>query len=169
MLARDVIMAAGLLTVHTIVHGHEAHDAQTAAPPLPFEKLAAECAPDVHPSTLKGLVSTESAGNPYAIAVVGARLARQPRNLTEAIATARVLERQGFNFSVGLGQVNRFNLSKFGERYETVFEPCRNLKAGSAILRDCYQRAKARIPEDQQALRAAFSCYYSGNFTRGFR
>jgi len=169
MLARDVIMAAGLLTVHTIANGHEAHDAQTAAPSLPFEKLAAECAPGVHPSTLKGIVSTESAGNPYAIGVVGARLARQPRNLIEAIATARALERQGFNFSMGLGQVNRYNLSTFGERYETVFEPCRNLKAGSAILRDCYQRAKARISEDQRALRAAFSCYYSGNFTRGFR
>ncbi|MEN9117580.1 lytic transglycosylase, partial [Xanthomonas euvesicatoria] len=41
--------------------------------------------------------------------------------------------------------------------------------AGSAILKDCYQRARAQIPDDQQALRAAFSCYYSGNFTRGFR
>ncbi|EKS72413.1 Type IV secretion system protein VirB1 [Burkholderia sp. SJ98] len=169
MLARDMIMAVGLLTVHTIVDAYDARDAKTAVPPLPFEKLAAVCAPEVHPSTLKGILSTESAGNPYAIGVVGARLARQPRNLTEAIATARALERQGFNFSMGLGQVNRYNLSKYGERYETVFEPCRNLRAGSAILKDCYQRARARIPEEQQALRAAFSCYYSGNFTRGFR
>ncbi|WP_241484893.1 lytic transglycosylase domain-containing protein [Caballeronia zhejiangensis] len=143
--------------------------AQTSAPPLPFSKLAAECAPGVHPTTLKGVVSTESGGNPYAIGVVGGRLERQPRNLTEAVATARELERQGFNFSMGLGQVNRYNLAKYGERYETVFEPCRNLKAGSAILKDCYQRARARIPVDQQALRAAFSCYYSGNFTRGFK
>ncbi|WP_371885235.1 lytic transglycosylase domain-containing protein [Caballeronia sp. S22] len=157
-------MATGLL-----IAGHTIADAQTSAPPLLFEKLAAECAPDVHPATLKGVVSTESAGNPYAIGVVGARLARQPRNLTEAVATARELERQGFNFSMGLGQVNRYNLSKFGERYETVFEPCRNLRAGSAILKDCYQRARARMPDDQKALRAAFSCYYSGNFTRGFR
>jgi type IV secretion system protein VirB1 len=164
MLARDVIMATWLLiAVDTIA------DAQTPTQPLPFEKLAADCAPDIHPTTLKGVVSTESAGNPYAIGVVGARLARQPRNLAEAVATARELERQGFNFSMGLAQVNRFNLSKYGERYETVFEPCRNVTAGSAILKDCFQRARARIPDDQQALRAAFSCYYSGNFTRGFR
>lgn len=143
--------------------------AQTPAQPLPFEKLAAECAPDVHPTTLKGVVSTESSWNPYAIGVVGGRLDRQPRSLAEAVATARELERQGFNFSMGLGQVNRYNLSKYGETYETVFEPCRNLKAGSAILKDCFQRAKAQIGDDQQALRAAFSCYYSGNFTRGFR
>jgi type IV secretion system protein VirB1 len=143
--------------------------AQTAAQPLAFEKLAAECAPDVHPTTLKGVVSTESAWNPYAIGVVGGRLDRQPRSQAEAIATARELAREGFNFSMGLGQVNRYNLPRYGETYETVFEPCRNLKAGSAILKDCFRRARARIGDDQQALHAALSCYYSGNFTRGLR
>ncbi|OOW80809.1 lytic transglycosylase [Xanthomonas campestris pv. vitiswoodrowii] len=157
-------MAAALLAAVPVFAG-----AQTPAKPLAFEKLAAECAPDVHPTTLKGVVSAESSWNPYAIGVVGGRLDRQPRSLAEAVVTARELERQGFNFSMGLGQVNRYNLAKFGESYETVFEPCRNLKAGSAILKDCYQRARAQIPDDQQALRAAFSCYYSGNFTRGFR
>ncbi|AJP60183.1 lytic transglycosylase (plasmid) [Pandoraea vervacti] len=136
---------------------------------IPFETLAAQCAPDVHPSTLRGVVSTESSGNPYAIGVVGARLERQPRTLAEAVATARELERQGFNFSMGLGQVNRGNLARYGETYETVFDPCRNLKAGGAILKDCYARAKARMRDEQRALRAAFSCYYSGNFARGFR
>ncbi|MFW9457752.1 lytic transglycosylase domain-containing protein [Xanthomonas euvesicatoria pv. euvesicatoria] len=157
-------MAAALLAAVPVFAG-----AQTPAKPLAFEKLATECAPDVHPTTLKGVVSAESSWNPYAIGVVGGRLDRQPRSLAEAVVTARELERQGFNFSMGLGQVNRYNLAKFGESYETVFEPCRNLKAGSAILKDCYQRARAQIPDDQQALRAAFSCYYSGNFTRGFR
>ena len=143
--------------------------AQTSTQPPLLEKLAAQCAPDVHPTTLKGLVTTESSWHPYAIGVVGGRLDRQPRSLAEAVATARELERQGFNFSMGLGQVNRYNLPTYGETYETVFEPCRNLKVGSAILKDCYQRARAKIGDDQQALRAAFSCYYSGNFTRGFR
>jgi type IV secretion system protein VirB1 len=142
--------------------------AQAPAQPLPFDKLAAECASDVHPSTLKGVVSTESLWNPYAIGVVGGRLSRQPRTLAEAVAAARELERKGFNFSLGLGQVNRYNLSRLGETVETVFDPCRNLKAGSAILKDCFLRAKSRLNDDQQALRAAFSCYYSGNFTRGF-
>ncbi|KLB60193.1 lytic transglycosylase, partial [Xanthomonas euvesicatoria] len=103
-------MAAGLLAVVPLFAG-----AQTPAQPLPFEKLAAECAPDVHPSTLKGVVSTESSWNPYAIGVVGGRLDHQPRGLAEAVATARELDRQGFNFSMGLGQVNRYNLAKYGE------------------------------------------------------
>lgn len=143
--------------------------AQTTAQPLPFEKLAATCAPSIHPTTLKGVVTTESSWNPYAIGVVGGRLERQPRSLDEAIATARELARQGYNFSLGLGQVNRHNLAKYGASYETIFDPCRNLKAGGAILQDCFQRAKKQLGDDQQALRAAFSCYYSGNFTRGFR
>ncbi|WP_430523925.1 lytic transglycosylase domain-containing protein, partial [Xanthomonas euvesicatoria] len=146
-----ITMAAALLAAVPVFAG-----AQTPAKPLAFEKLATECAPDVHPTTLKGVVSAESSWNPYAIGVVGGRLDRQPRSLAEAVVTARELERQGFNFSMGLGQVNRYNLAKFGESYETVFEPCRNLKAGSAILKDCYQRARAQIPDDQQALRAAF-------------
>ncbi len=141
----------------------------SSSKPLPFDSLAAQCAPDIHPKTLKGVVTTESAWNPYAIGVVGGKLARQPRELNEAIATAKELERQGFNFSLGLGQVNRYNLAKYGETYETIFEPCRNLKAGGAILKDCFERAKAKIPDEQAALRAAFSCYYSGNFSRGFK
>lgn len=141
---------------------------QSVAQPS-FEQLAAECAPDIHPSTLKAVVRTESSGNPYAIGVVGGQLERQPRSLAEAAATARELERQGFNFSMGLGQINRHNLAKHGETYDTVFEPCRNLKAGGAILKDCFLRARRTMSDDQNALRAAFSCYYSGNFTRGFR
>ncbi|SAL60103.1 lytic transglycosylase domain-containing protein [Caballeronia humi] len=163
----------GVMTAMSNAHAQMPTQSPTQTPtrevPQRFEQLAAECAPDVHPMTLKGVVRTESSGNPYAIGVVGGRLARQPRNREEALATARDLERQGFNFSVGLGQVNRYNLAKYGETYETGFEPCRNLKAGSAILKACFERAHTQIGDEQQALRAAFSCYYSGNFTRGFR
>ena len=134
-----------------------------------FAELAAQCASDIHPTTLKAVLTTESAWNPYAIGVVGTSLTRQPTNLVEAVATARELERQGRNFSMGLGQVNRHNLAQYGESYETIFEPCRNLKAASGILKDCYLRAKVRMEDAQQALRAAFSCYYSGNFQRGFQ
>jgi len=135
----------------------------------PFDDLAAQCAPDIHPATLKAVISTESSWNPFAIGIVGGKLERQPRSLAEAVATARELERKGFNFSLGLGQVNRHNLAKQGETYATVFEPCRNLKVGAAILKDCFQRAKRTTSDEQSALRAAFSCYFSGNFTRGFR
>ena len=50
---------------------------------------------------------------------------------------------------------------------ESVFEPCTNLAAMQAVLTECLDRADPRDP--QQALRRALSCYYSGNFSTGFR
>lgn len=41
--------------------------------------------------------------------------------------------------------------------------------AGSKILQDCYARASAKLASEKDPLHAAFSCYYSGNFSRGFR
>jgi type IV secretion system protein VirB1 len=134
---------------------------------LDFNTLAQQCAPGVHPTTLQAVVRTESRFNPYAIGVVGGRLARQPRDRAEAVATAKALNAQGINFSMGLGQVNKANLARYGLTYETAFDPCANLRAGSAILHDCYERATTAMGQSTQALRAAISCYYSGNFTRG--
>jgi type IV secretion system protein VirB1 len=109
------------------------------------------------------VVRVESSYNPYAIGVVGGRLVRQPKNLPEALATVRMLEGRGFNFSIGLAQVNRYNLNKYGlESYEKAFEPCANLMAGSKILAECYQRANGDWGK-------SFSCYYSGNFSTGYR
>ena len=67
------------------------------------------------------------------------------------------------NFSLGLAQVNRYNLGKYGlDSYEKGFEPCANLTAGSKILAECYHRAGGDWGK-------SFSCYYSGNFSTGFR
>lgn len=131
--------------------------------------LAQQCAPVVHPQTIAAVARVESGLNPFAIGIVGGRLERQPVNKDEAVATARALEMGGFNFSLGLGQVNRHNLSKYGLNYETAFEPCSNLRAASLILKECYDRATGQKLNSQAALQAAFSCYYSGNFSTGFR
>ena len=109
------------------------------------------------------VVRVESSYNRYAIGVVGGRLVRQPKTLPEALATVRMLEGRGFNFSIGLAQVNRYNLDKYGlGSYEEAFEPCANLRAGSKILAECYHRAGRDWGK-------SFSCYYSGNFSTGFR
>ena len=122
------------------------------------------CQPLAVPAVvMQHVVDVESAFNPYAIGVVGARLVRQPRTLPEAIATARMLAQRGYNFSLGLAQVNRYNLARYGlSSYAAAFEPCANLRAGSRILAECYGRAGKDWGK-------AFSCYYSGSFTKGFR
>jgi type IV secretion system protein VirB1 len=136
--------------------------------PVDFSSLAQQCAPTVAPVTIQALVKTESGFNPYAIGVVGGHLARQPASRNEALATARALEAAGWNYSMGVAQVNRANLRALGLTSESVFDPCANLRAGAVILADCYKRASGTGLGPQGALRAALSCYYSGNFTRGF-
>jgi type IV secretion system protein VirB1 len=112
---------------------------------------------------MQHVVRVESSYNPFAIGVVGGHLVRQPKNLPEALATVKMLETKGYNFSLGLAQVNRYNLSKYGlDSYQKAFEACPNLKAGSEILAECYHRLNGDWGK-------SFSCYYSGNSVTGFR
>lgn len=134
---------------------------------LDLSALLLSCAPLVAPDTAHALITVESTANPFAIGVVGGALVRQPTNAADAIATAKALEAGGWNFSLGLGQVNKHNLSAYGLTLETVFEPCRNLAAMQAILGDCYARAAKRAAPGQAVL-WSLSCYYSGNFQVGF-
>lgn len=113
-------------------------------------------------SIMQHVVNVESSGSPYAIGVVNGHLARQPRNLAEALATAKMLEEKGYNFSLGIAQVNRYNLKAYGlYTYEQAFQVCPNLKAGAKILRECFDRTGH--------WGKAFSCYYSGNSITGYR
>lgn len=111
---------------------------------------------------MQHVVNVESSRNPFAIGVVGGQLVRQPQNLDEAVATVRMLESKGYNYSLGAAQVNRANLGKFGlDSYEKAFEYCPSIVAGSRILAQCYASAGSDWGK-------AFSCYYSGNFTTGY-
>lgn len=132
--------------------------------------LALSCAPHIHPVTLQALVRHESRARQYAIGVnaKGHPLPRQPRTLSEASAAAQRLIDQGIDFDAGLGQINVRNWAWLKLDCTTVFDPCRNLAAAQTVLADCYARALPRHKDAQQALRAALSCYNTGNFSRGF-
>jgi|JI8StandDraft_2_1071088.scaffolds.fasta_scaffold05966_4 type IV secretion system protein VirB1 len=126
-----------------------------------IESLA--CGPLAVPDDVMAhVVHVESSRNPFAIGVVGGRLLRQPRNLGEAVATVRMLEARGYNYSIGLAQVNRVNFARFGlDTPESGFDVCNNLAAGAKILAECLQRHEGRWGD-------AFSCYYSGNARTGY-
>lgn len=132
--------------------------------------LALACAPNIHPITLHALISHESRAHQYAIGVnrKGKHLRQQPRTLTEATAAAQGLIDQGIDFDAGLGQINVRNWAWLNLDTKTVFDPCRNLAAAQKVLAECYTRSLSRHKAPQQALRAALSCYNTGNFTRGF-
>ena len=134
-----------------------------------FHAIAEACAPAIHKDTVSALVRVESGFNPYAIGVVGGRLSRQPRNIEEALTVVNQLEGNGFNYSLGLSQINKYNLPKLNLDIRKVFDPCTNLRAGQTILSECHSRAKAGGMDGQEAVKAALSCYYSGNFTTGLK
>jgi type IV secretion system protein VirB1 len=135
---------------------------------IDFYALAAACAPLVHASTVQALVAVESAFNPNAIGVVGGVLDRQPRNRAEALATAEELRAKGWNFSIGLAQINARNFERLGLTVASAIDPCENLRAMQTVLGECMDRTTVAAPQ-QTALRQALSCYYSGSFVTGFR
>ena len=134
---------------------------------LTFSDLALACAPAVHGQTAGALVATESGFNPHAIGVVGGQLDRQPRTRAEALATAEHLQATGWDFSVGLAQINQKNFERLGLTTASAFDPCENLRAMQTVLTDCFSRAGPGTPP-QTAVRQALSCYYSGNAVTGF-
>lgn len=136
-----------------------------------FAAVALACAPAVNLRTAQALVAVESSFNPHAIGVVGGTLERQPRHRAEAVATARALRAAGWNFSVGLGQINIGNFRRLRLTLDTAFDPCTNLAAMQRVLTECMDRALPSTgpqPAEQIAARQALSCYYSGNFVTGF-
>jgi len=117
----------------------------------------------VSAEVMQHIVHVESGSNPYAIGVVGGQLVRQPKNLGEALATVQMLDTKGYNYSLGVAQVNRTNLGRYGlDSYEKAFEVCPNLTAGARILAACHASSGGDWGK-------AFSCYYSGNFVTGYR
>jgi type IV secretion system protein VirB1 len=136
---------------------------------MDFPALAAQCAPQIHSATLHRLIVHESAGNPYAIGVNGNYvLKRQPKSYAEAIQQVQWLSERGYDFDVGLGQINIRNAKKLGLNVQQLLAPCSNLRATAIILSECYERAYVRYPDEQIALRAALSCYNTGTFSKGF-
>ena len=136
---------------------------------IDYNALLQQCTNGVHPKIMHGIIRQESSFNPYAIGVVNGRLSRQPRNKEEAVAAVRTLQSKGMNYSMGLAQVNKQHMSRFGLTAESIFDPCANVYAGSKIFDDCYTAAKKRFGNTPYAIGAALSCYYSGNFTTGFK
>lgn len=136
--------------------------------PTTFLAVAAACAPQVDILTARALVQVESSFNPWAIGVVGGSLLRQPRHRAEALATVAQLQADGWDYSVGLAQINQRNFPHLGLTASTAFEPCRNLQAMQAVLLDCQQRMSRSPRYPQTTLRQTLSCYYSGNPRTGF-
>jgi hypothetical protein len=142
------------------------------------DALLARCAPNVHPETMRAVLSAESRGNVLAVADAGPvalpwskrkHMVRShyPNTLPEAVTLVTDLLARGHTVSMGLLQINDRNLPRLGLSVSNIFEPCTNVKAGAAILTEMYERAVKQYGVGAKALRAALSGYNSGSFVRG--
>lgn len=142
---------------------------------LDLPALYAECAPQVHATTMDRVVFVESGRRVLAINVnrlpsqAAAPRPAQPQTVDEAVALAETYIARGHSVDLGLAQVNSRNLPAMGYSVRMMFEqPCRNLAAGAAILAACYDRAlRAGYAPGDPALVGALSCYNTGSLTLG--
>jgi type IV secretion system protein VirB1 len=133
------------------------------------------CSPPQYADLMRKIVRVESAGNPFSIGVVRARLERQPVNLSEAVATAKALNESKYNFSIGLAQVNQIHFPRLGWTKKLVdgFDACKNIAAGAEILNNCFIKAnqydfqRNRKESNLSIQKMALSCYYSGDLFLG--
>jgi type IV secretion system protein VirB1 len=127
------------------------------------------CAPNVAPSTIQEIIRVESAGNPLALNV-NRFSGRLPKVTTvqEAIALSYAAIRAGYTVDMGYMQINSANLKWLGYTVEDMFDPCKNIKAGSTVLAKAYAEELPKHKNKQAALVAALSKYNTGNARSGF-
>lgn len=138
---------------------------------MDFYALAQQCSPQIEKEVAAAISHTESTFNLFAIGLVGGSV-RQPKTYADAIYTVRSLRANGRNFSVGLTQINQSNFSRYGLNESNMFDPCTNLKVSASIYKSCFDKAEKLYGNKYSydgKLRLAASCYYSGNFTTGFK
>lgn len=141
--------------------------------PTTLATLIATCAPLVHPTTMRALITVESAGNPYAVSINrpqslvarGVELPAfdQPRSAADARALTTTLHAAGFTTSVGLVQINVEHLRDWKLPLTALLDPCTNLRLAQRILIDCAVSGDGR----PRAVPALLSCFNSGNASTG--
>lgn len=144
---------------------------------MDISALIEQCTPPrVAQQTMSAIMRIESAHRPHAIGYKIIRksdrkvfvLTTQPHSQSEAVKWATWFDKNGYEYDAGAAQVHSTNFAKFGLSASTAFDACANIRAGAQILSECYAHARPKYGNEQVALRAALSCYQSGNFTTGF-
>ncbi len=129
--------------------------------------LAQQCAPEIATEAVVPLVVTESGGDDLSI-----NINRGPRVRAASIADGAALVRRymaaGYTVDVGLAQVNSANFARLGVTVAQAFDPCRNLRLASSMLRAGYGLASQHYT-GLDAISATYSLYNTGTLTRGFR
>ncbi len=130
--------------------------------------------PGVHPETTREIIRHESGFEELALRINSDTVTieslglKKPATKDEAAAIGRKLLDLKVNFDAGLMQVNTVNFKAQGLDPHSVFDPCKNIRAGTAILKTFYKSAKKSLGPGQEALKAALSAYNTGSHSDGF-
>jgi type IV secretion system protein VirB1 len=130
--------------------------------------------PGVHPETTREIIRHESGFQELALRINSETVTleslglKKPATKDEAAAIAQKLLDLRVNFDAGLMQVNTVNFKAQSLDVHSVFDPCKNIRAGTAILKTFYKSAKIILGPGQEALKAALSAYNTGSHSDGF-
>ena len=130
-------------------------------------ELILACAPGIPVETVQQIIQVESGGNPLAINVNKGSLKRPATDAIDAADLAKKYIAAGYSVDMGLMQVNSSNLASLGYTVNDMFDTCKNIKAGTQIYSNFYNRASQVYREKNQIHVAALSAYNTGDFTRG--
>ena len=128
-----------------------------------------QCTPQIAETTMMAIIKAESNGNNLAIGInKGYRLLYQPKDYHQAQSWVAYLEKNGYNFDIGIAQVNIKTVHKYGFSAVQALDICTNLKLAGYVLQQNYRSALIRSNSQQEALRKAISAYNTGNYHSGF-
>jgi type IV secretion system protein VirB1 len=128
-------------------------------------EFLSQCGPAVAPATTRAVIQVESGGNPLAIGDNNLRKAFAPETKREAVRLATQLISQGHSVDLGLMQINSQHLTPMNLSLDDLFDPCRNVKAGTVILASFYRQYPNKDPG--LTLFNALSAYNTGRAWRG--
>lgn len=132
--------------------------------------LILQCATPVAQVKMPAIIKTESQNNPLAIGLnKGYKLKFQPKDPEQAKNWVEYLEKNDYNFDVGLAQINIKNIKKYGYTAKDLLDPCVNITVGSDILANNYKNAMSVSTSSTEGWQKAISAYNTGNFTGGMR
>ena len=131
-----------------------------------FQKLAAQCAPDVSSTTLEAVARVESGLNPWILHDDTTGQKDSPHTLSDATTMLKQWVLRGDSVDIGLMQINSANLNALGITTTAALDPCISLSGGATILQAAYGGG-ATPAEQQVALLMALSRYNTGSPFKG--
>lgn len=130
--------------------------------------------PGVHPATVSAIIKNESSFNEAALNINTRDVSfaslglSKPKTPEDAIKVAGKMFDAKVNFDAGVMQINSSNFRFYKLSAEGVYDPCKNIRVGTDILKRFYNQSEKRLGSGQEALKAALSAYNTGNHTAGF-